>query len=43
MIDDARKALTRALALAQTFADLDYQQRATFGLWLFSARFSALQ
>ncbi len=42
MGDDARRALTRALALAQTFADLDYQQRTTFGLWLFSARFSAL-
>jgi non-specific serine/threonine protein kinase len=42
MIDDARKALTRALSLAQTFADFDYQQRTTFGLWLFSARFSAL-
>ena len=38
MVDDARNALTRGLALAQTFADFDYQQRTTFGLWVFSAR-----
>ncbi len=42
MIDDARGALTRALALAREFADFDYQQRATHNLWLFSARASAL-
>jgi non-specific serine/threonine protein kinase len=42
MVDDARKALTRGLFLAQTFVDFDYQQRTTFGLWLFSARSLAL-
>ena len=42
MVDDARKALTRGLSLAQTFVDFDYQQRTTFGLWLFSARSLAL-
>jgi non-specific serine/threonine protein kinase len=42
MNDDARKALRRALTLAQAFADFDYQQRATHNLWLFSARASAL-
>jgi non-specific serine/threonine protein kinase len=39
---DARAALMRALALAQEFEDLDYQQRATYGLWLFSSRSMAL-
>ena len=38
----ARKDLTRALALARKFEDFDYQQRATCGLWLFSARAMAL-
>jgi non-specific serine/threonine protein kinase len=42
MNDTARQALTRALTLARQFADLDYQQRATHNLWLFSARASAL-
>ncbi len=42
MVEDAREALTRGLALAQTFADFDYQQRTTFGLWVFSARSLAL-
>ncbi len=42
MIEDARTALTRALTLAEEFADPDYQQRATHNLWLFSARASAL-
>ena len=35
--------LTRALAfLRENFEDFDYQQRATCGLWLFSARSGAL-
>ncbi len=38
----ARAALTRALELAREFEDFDYQQRATYGLWLFSARAMAL-
>ena len=38
----ARDALVRALALAQEFEDFDYQQRATYGLWLFSSRSMAL-
>jgi non-specific serine/threonine protein kinase len=38
----AHEVLTRALALAREFKDLDYQQRATCGLWLFSARSMAL-
>ena len=39
---DARKALVRALELAQAFEDFDYQQRATYGLWLFASRSMAL-
>ena len=39
---DARAALVRALTLAQEFEDFDYQQRATYGLWLFSSRSMAL-
>jgi non-specific serine/threonine protein kinase len=42
MGEDACKALTRGLSLAQTLADSDYLQRTTFGLWVFSARGSAL-
>ena len=42
MNDGAREALTRALALAREFADFDYQQRATYYLWLFCFRASAL-
>ncbi len=42
MIAPAREALMRALALAQEFADFDYQQRAFHGLWLFSARSMAV-
>jgi len=42
MNDRARDALTRALALAREFADFDYQQRATYYLWLFWYRASAL-
>lgn len=38
----AREVLMRALALAREFQDFDYQQRATRGLWLFSARAMAL-
>ncbi len=34
----AREVLTRAHALAREFDDFEYQQRATCGLWLFSAR-----
>jgi predicted ATPase/DNA-binding winged helix-turn-helix (wHTH) protein len=37
-IAPARTALTRALALAQELGDLDYEQRATYDLWLFLAR-----
>jgi non-specific serine/threonine protein kinase len=43
MIDPARAALSRALILARTFEDPDYQQRTTMGLWLFAARSSALR
>jgi non-specific serine/threonine protein kinase len=42
MIAPAREALLRALALAQEFANFDYQQRAFHGLWLFSARSMAV-
>jgi non-specific serine/threonine protein kinase len=42
MVSTARESLTRGLALAQRYADSDYQQRAMSGLWLFSARSSAL-
>jgi non-specific serine/threonine protein kinase len=42
MVGTAREALTRGLALAQHYGESDYQQRATSGLWLFSARSSAL-
>jgi non-specific serine/threonine protein kinase len=38
----AREMLMEALALARAFEDFDYQQRATCGLWLFSARSMAL-
>jgi non-specific serine/threonine protein kinase len=38
MVAPAREVLMRALALAEQFADFDYQQRAFHGLWLFSAR-----
>ncbi len=40
--DEARAALTRALTLARTFADADYEQRVTQHLWVFSIRASAL-
>ncbi|KQV65141.1 winged helix-turn-helix domain-containing protein [Rhizobium sp. Root1220] len=33
-----REVLVRALDLAKTFGDFDYQQRVTCALWLFSAR-----
>jgi non-specific serine/threonine protein kinase len=39
----AREALIRALFLARQFEDFDYRQRATCGLWLFSARAMALE
>ncbi|WP_426128835.1 ATP-binding protein [Pararhizobium sp. PWRC1-1] len=39
----ARDMLTGGLALAHAFQDFDYQQRATCGLWLFSARSMALK
>lgn len=42
MSPHACEALRRALALAREFEDFDYQQRATCGLWLFSARSAAL-
>ncbi len=42
MVGTAHEALTRGLALAQRYADFDYQQRAMSGLWLFAARSSAL-
>jgi non-specific serine/threonine protein kinase len=42
MIAPAREVLRRALALAQLFADFNYQQRALHGLWLFSARSMAI-
>lgn len=38
----AREVLLRARELARQFDDFDYQQRATCGLWLFSARSMAL-
>jgi non-specific serine/threonine protein kinase len=41
MIGGARDAMTRALTLARELANIDYQQRATNGLWLFSFRTSA--
>jgi non-specific serine/threonine protein kinase len=37
----ARTALMRALALAEALPDFDYQQRATYGLWLFLGRSAA--
>ncbi|SMF03453.1 non-specific serine/threonine protein kinase [Tistlia consotensis] len=37
-----REALIRTLSLARQSGDFDYQQRATYGLWLFSARAMAL-
>ncbi|HUA56899.1 MAG TPA: winged helix-turn-helix domain-containing protein [Candidatus Sulfotelmatobacter sp.] len=42
MTDDAREALTRAMALAREHADSDHQQRVTVSLWLFSFRAAAL-
>ncbi|CAN7552733.1 winged helix-turn-helix domain-containing protein [Pararhizobium sp. LjRoot255] len=39
----AREMLTGGLALADAFRNFDYQQRATCGLWLFSARSMALK
>lgn len=39
----ARDTLSGGLALARAFQDFDYQQRATCGLWLFSARSMALK
>jgi non-specific serine/threonine protein kinase len=42
MTSDAREALTRAIGLARKLEDFDYQQRATYGLWLFSARSMAV-
>jgi non-specific serine/threonine protein kinase len=42
MDDRTREALTRALTLARGLADFDYQQRATYYLWLFCFRASAL-
>ena len=42
MTPHAREVLMRALVLARRFEDFDYQQRATCGLWLFSARSMAL-
>jgi non-specific serine/threonine protein kinase len=41
MIGGAREAMTRALTLARELANIDYQQRATNGLWLFSFRTAA--
>ncbi len=43
MSPHARDMFTRGLALAHAFQDFDYQQRATCGLWLFSARSMALK
>jgi len=43
MSPKARDMLTGGLALAHAFQDFDYQQRATCGLWLFSARSMALK
>ena len=39
----AREVLTRTLELARRLDDVEYQQRATCGLWLFSARSMALK
>jgi non-specific serine/threonine protein kinase len=41
MVDGVRGALTRALTLARGFADVDFQQRATVNLLVFSARAAA--
>jgi non-specific serine/threonine protein kinase len=41
MTAPARKALERALALAEVLGDFDYQQRATQGVWLFLGRSAA--
>jgi non-specific serine/threonine protein kinase len=38
----AREAMTEVLALARRFGDVDFQQRAIFGLFLFASRSSAL-
>jgi non-specific serine/threonine protein kinase len=38
----ARQAMTEVLALARRFGDVDFQQRAIFGLFLFASRSSAL-
>jgi non-specific serine/threonine protein kinase len=35
---DARAALTRALTLAESLADFEYQLRAIYGLWLYALR-----
>jgi non-specific serine/threonine protein kinase len=43
MNDDARGALTRALSLARDVDDIDYQQRATYGLWMFTLRSAEYQ
>ncbi|MBZ9653642.1 ATP-binding protein [Phyllobacterium lublinensis] len=42
MSSHTREILIRALDLARRLGDFDYQQRATCGLWLFSARSMAL-
>jgi non-specific serine/threonine protein kinase len=42
MIEDAQQALKLASSLARASEDFDYQQRTTLGLWLYSARSSAL-
>jgi non-specific serine/threonine protein kinase len=39
----AREVLIQALALARQLKDFDHQQRATCGLWLYSARSMALK
>src|SRR5260370_3115607 len=38
MQDQARASLSKVLELAQSLQDLEYQQRALFGLWLFAMR-----
>ncbi len=38
MSGDAHDALTRGLEIARAQNDLEYQQRAVFGLWLFKTR-----
>ncbi len=43
MSPHARDMLLGGLALAHAFQDFDYQQRASGGLWLFSARSMALK